>query len=305
MSENADQDACSIDSGQEACADKEPRPDKTAEEASDAKVPETADEAYEDGQFALAVIMYEEKLENDPRDYRAMLFSAIAQMYCTTIDDCKIGDVSDAAKRSFAAAYAQLGDSKDFFLFVADAIEELSDVIYAMTRMFLDHFRGQGKHGDWSMLKEQFRSCSQACIDIDTCVLDIAPDFSYAPVAYFNRAFSLAKDCRDYRQAAEVKDDMGEPAFKKRLLEIVEPAQEAHYERYMEEHPAERERLETLKAQIEERKAEWETTRTAQAKTGLFDFKGKKAIKGDFDRIKEDIRLAEEEIALIDTRALQ
>lgn len=305
MSEQAGQDTRPDTVDSKDVQVEELQAEKAAEGQSDEKTFETAEEAFEDGQFALAVTMYEEELDLDPDAYRALLFSVISQMYCTTVDDCQIGDITDAARRSFAAAYDQLGDSKEFFQFVTKGIEEISDVIYAMTRMFLDHFRGQGKQGDWKWLKQQFRACSQACIDIDNAVLDLNPDFSYAPVAYFNRAFSLSKDCRDYRQAAEFKDDMGEPAFKERLLEIVEPAQEAHYQRYMETNPEEKERLDYLKSLIEEKKAAWESARQAQAKTGLFDFKGKKAAKAEFDKIKEEIRLAEEEISLIDTRALQ
>lgn len=99
-----------------------------------------ADATFSDGNYEKAFDLYSQFLNKEPDNAHAVLYRAISSTWQSTVKDCRIGEIDRATERAFGMKHDQVGDTLEYFEFVADALKKIAPCMNAIAQMYMNYY---------------------------------------------------------------------------------------------------------------------------------------------------------------------
>ena len=95
-----------------------------------------ADMTFEQGNYKEAFDLYNQVINLDPDNERAILFRGLSSAWQSSIADCRVGEVSKAVKRAISLSYSKNGYSSEYYAFCAEAFEKAGGLFCAIVSLY-------------------------------------------------------------------------------------------------------------------------------------------------------------------------
>lgn len=99
-----------------------------------------ADATFSDGNYEEAFDLYSQVLNKEPDNMHAVLYRAISSTWQSTVKMCRIGEIDRATERAFSMKHNQVGDTREYFDFVADAFKKIAPCMNAIAQMYMNYY---------------------------------------------------------------------------------------------------------------------------------------------------------------------
>ena len=192
------------------------------------KVLMIADLEFETENYAKAFDLYSQVLKIDPDNARAVLYRAVASVWRSSIKDCHIDEINTSAVRAFPLMHDQVGDCRDYFIFAADALRDVTEVLNAVCKIYYDNYEKfhrkyilnailteegpvyideKEEHKEKRIMEKGIWNCCVVSSCFPAFVLNSVSDYSESFDAFWNVMDKMIFNVEAYRRIANINHD--------------------------------------------------------------------------------------------------
>ena len=228
-----------------------------------------ADITFASANYIEAVKLYSEAMNIDPENPHAIMYRAISSAWQSTVNNCRIVEIDRAAKKALSLKHMQVGDSKEYFDFCADATLKIAHLLNAISQMYIN-FYNKAKPTPLTLtgavatsrvslsvqntMEAGTNNCCTVNRNIVTYALENVQDFRFSTDAYWNILEQMMKNNQVYRKNARMESTAEDQYMIDHISQIyseakpdIDKERESAKQGYWAEHPEEREQLESKK----------------------------------------------------------
>lgn len=218
-----------------------------------------ADTTFGDGNYKEAFDLYSQTLNIDPDNPHAIIYRAMSSAWQSTVKDCKINEINNAAERAFKLQHDIYGDKKEYFDFCFDATSKIAPLINAIANMYITyHNKAMPRNvsitgaiataGIGAEVKKTMNLGTALCCfvskNVVNNVLNNVVDYGDSKEELWTVLHNMANNCIIYRKNAKMPDDPEAKTFldeidglKKTALNAIESKEQEKIDAYWSEHP--------------------------------------------------------------------
>jgi hypothetical protein len=252
------------------------KPDRSPEAVNILK---NADLTFADGNYTEAFDLYSQVLNFYPEDAHSILYRGVASAWQSSVRDCRASEVGKASERAIKLKHEACGDTKEFFDFCTDGMEQIAKVLNAISNMYINyHNKAMPKTGlsitaaiATSGVANQVRTTMQngtvlvcnIAVSVVTTIESLVKDYLEADDKFFSNQELIVKNAVVYRRNANMIADgsldviirrIGDTANQTRRLrrEKEEAEKRERIAQYWAAHTEEKQQMETRKNELSE-----------------------------------------------------